>query len=213
MHQLQCEQGCALNFYKHHLGDYDGHTAHISWDEDMAYTRLMRAYYRREGPIPDAEKYRLARASSKSQRAAVDAVLSEFFVLDGDVWRQKRCDEEIAAYQAQRETNRRIARGRTVNEPSDESLTKHTPNQIPEPETRKKGKTALPKDFGVSERVRAWCSENGVLNADRHLEHFVGYARANGKTYADWDAALMNAIRNDWAKVGNGGSQKQAFPL
>lgn len=115
-----------MNFYKHHLGDYDGHTAHLSWDEDMAYTRLIRAYYRREGPIPDSEKYRLTRASSKAQRAAVDTVLLEFFVKDGDVWRQKRCDEEIAAYQAQAATNRRIARQRTVNE----SLTNRSPATV-----------------------------------------------------------------------------------
>ncbi|HZR03669.1 MAG TPA: YdaU family protein [Burkholderiales bacterium] len=87
-----------MNFYKHYLGDYDGATAHLSWDEDMAYTRLLRAYYRREAPIPDAEKYRLARASTKAQRAAVDSVLGEFFQRDGDVWRNKRADEEIAAY-------------------------------------------------------------------------------------------------------------------
>jgi hypothetical protein len=33
------------------------------------------------------------------------------------------------------------------------------------------------------------------------LAHFVGYVKANGKTYADWDQALMNAIRGDWAKL------------
>ena len=42
-----------MNFYKHHLGDYDGHTAHLTWTQDLAYTRLLREYYRREAPIPD----------------------------------------------------------------------------------------------------------------------------------------------------------------
>lgn len=87
-----------MNFYKHHLGDYDGHTAHLSWDEDMAYTRLLRAYYRREQPIPAAEAYRLARASGKVQRSAVDSVLREFFTEGQDGWRNKRADEEIAEY-------------------------------------------------------------------------------------------------------------------
>lgn len=64
--------------------------------------------------------------------------------------------------------------------------------------------TPLPKDFGVSERVAAWCAERGVENVERHLEYFVGYARANGKKYVDWDQAFMNAIRDDWAKAGDG---------
>ena len=44
-----------MNYYRHHIGDYDANTAHLTWLEDMAYTRLMRLYYRREQPIPDAE--------------------------------------------------------------------------------------------------------------------------------------------------------------
>lgn len=99
-----------MNFYKHHLGDYDGHTAHLTWDEDMAYTRLLRAYYRREKAIPDAEKYRLTRATTKAQRIAVDRVLSEFFAREGSEWRQKRCDEEIVEYQERATRNREIGR-------------------------------------------------------------------------------------------------------
>lgn len=128
-----------MNFYKHHLGDYDGHTNHLSWDEDMAYTRLLRAYYRREGPIPASQAHRVARATEHRHAEAVSAVLSEFFVADGDVWRNKRADEEIAAYQSQASTNRRIARERTVQRTANESLTKGLPNQnqIPEPEKNK----------------------------------------------------------------------------
>jgi uncharacterized protein YdaU (DUF1376 family) len=132
-----------LNFYKHHLGDYDGHTAHLSWDEDMAYTRLMRAYYRREQPIPQAEAYRLCRAQTRIQKQAVDVVLAEFFTLEYDGWHNKRCDEEITAYQAQASTNRRIAQQRTVrrsnneslHEPLNESLTNHIPNHKPDTRT------------------------------------------------------------------------------
>lgn len=198
-----------MNFYKHHLGDYDGHTAHLSWDEDMAYTRLMRAYYRREMPIPAAEAYRLCRASSKGQKEAVDSVLREFFNLQDDGWHNKRCDEEITAYQAQASTNRRIARERTVPRIVDESLTKRTPNQIPDTNNQKPEKTntpakramCLPENWGISDRVRDWASREGHLNLEKRLEHFTGYARANAKKYADWDQAFMNAIRDDWAKL------------
>lgn len=151
-----------MNFYKHHLGDYDGHTAHLSWDEDMAYTRLMRCYYRREAPIPDSDKYRLTRATNARQRAAVDTVLTEFFQLDVGLWRQKRCDEEIAAYQHQAATNKRIAQQRIVNESSTKGspayMAERAPNQnqIPEPE---KPKALSGKPDGAPKNGRDYRSE------------------------------------------------------
>lgn len=89
-----------MNYYEHHIGDYDADTAHLSWAEDMAYTRLMRLYYRREAPIPVAvaDACRLIRAITREQRAAVESVLKEFFELAADGWHQKRCDDEIARY-------------------------------------------------------------------------------------------------------------------
>jgi uncharacterized protein YdaU (DUF1376 family) len=203
-----------MNFYKHHLGDYDGHTSHLSWDEDMAYTRLLRAYYRREKGIPDAEKYRLARAASKAHKAAVDSVLAEFFTRDGDDWKQKRADEEIEAYQAQAETNRRIARERTVQRTVNDSSTKGIPNHKPEPEPestpRKRGspKTQLPKDFGISDRVRAWGAARGYHNLEAHFESFISKVKAKGYTYVDWDEGFMGAIRDDWAKIGKGSDNR-----
>ena len=103
-----------MNFYKHHLGDYAAATAHLSWDEDCAYRRLMDQYYKREAPIPPElrDACRLARATTPAQRRAVETVLREFFTLADDGWHQKRCDAELAQANAQAETNRRIAEER-----------------------------------------------------------------------------------------------------
>lgn len=97
-----------MNYFKHHIGDYDAHTAHLTWLEDMAYTRLMRLYYRTEKPVPsDIQKAcRLVRAVSKQERDAVALVLDEFFILEDDGWHNKRCDEEIFASHAKAEANR-----------------------------------------------------------------------------------------------------------
>lgn len=65
----------------------------------------------------------------------------------------------------------------------------------------KRARTSVPEGFGVSDRVRAWAAQHRYDRLEAHLEHFVGYARANGKAYADWDQALMNAIRDDWARL------------
>lgn len=97
-----------MNFYKHHIGDFDADTAHLNWDEDAAYRRLICLYYRRERPIPSdtAQAFRLVRASTKTHQAAIEAVLNEFFVLEVDGWHNKRCDEEIALATARASTAR-----------------------------------------------------------------------------------------------------------
>jgi hypothetical protein len=68
-------------------------------------------------------------------------------------------------------------------------------------------RVALPEGFGISDQTRAWALEKGFDRLEERLEHFVGYARANAKTYADWDQAFRNAVRDDWARLkqrGNG---------
>ena len=107
----------AINYYKHHIGDYDSHTAHLSWLEDAAYSRLMRLYYRNESAIPaDLGKVcRLVRASSKAERDAVESVLNEFFTLAEDGWHNSRCDAEIDAAKAKAEKNREA--GKTGGRP------------------------------------------------------------------------------------------------
>ncbi|MBE2258678.1 MAG: hypothetical protein J0L59_08770 [Xanthomonadales bacterium] len=62
-------------------------------------------------------------------------------------------------------------------------------------------KHPLPEDFGISERVRAWAAEKGHDRLDKHLESFRTKAQAKGYTYADWDAAFMEAVRENWAKL------------
>lgn len=61
------------------LGAYGLHTAHLSWDEDMAYTRLLRLYFSYPGGVQMSEAQALARAATPQQCAAVQKVLALFF--------------------------------------------------------------------------------------------------------------------------------------
>lgn len=70
--------------------------------------------------------------------------------------------------------------------------------------------TPLPKNFGISEQVRKWAEEKGHTNLELHLEDFIGKALAKGYTYANWDAAFQNAIRNNWAGIS---SKQTASPI
>lgn len=82
---------------------------------------------------------------------------------------------------------------------------------------RKPAKAPLPPDFGISPRVEAWATEKGHTRLQEHLEAFKAKCRANGYTYADWDSAFMEAIRQDWAqlstpKPANGFGSHQPAP-
>jgi hypothetical protein len=66
---------------------------------------------------------------------------------------------------------------------------------------RARAKTSMPDDFGLSERVVRWAQEGGYARLPEHLEAFKRKALAKSYTYADWDSALMEAIREDWAKL------------
>jgi uncharacterized protein YdaU (DUF1376 family) len=89
-----------VNYYEHHIGDYAEATSHLSILEDGVYSRLIRKYYAKEGPLPGTLEAvcDLINARTKPERAAVEKVLKSFFELGDDGFHQDRCDEEIARY-------------------------------------------------------------------------------------------------------------------
>lgn len=107
-----------MNYYPHHIGDYASATMHLSIVEDGAYRRLLDLYYLHEKPLPGDKRqvYRLVRAATKVEQAAVDAVLAEFFVSSPDGYRHRRCDAEIAKVQSKSEKARRSAAQRWHSE-------------------------------------------------------------------------------------------------
>ena len=122
-----------MNFYKHHIGDYAAATEHLSWDEDQAYTRLLRVYYRDERPIPAevAKACRLVRATTAAQRAAVETVLGEFFVLQDDGWHNKRADAEIVSAQDRAAFNREVGKkGGRPSKAQTQSVTNSEPVRV-----------------------------------------------------------------------------------
>lgn len=103
-----------MNFYPFHIGDYASATRHLTWEEDLAYRRLIDAYYTREAPIPldKRQAYRLVCASTNDQREAIDSVLGEFFIETEQGYTHNRCDEEIAIKIAKSEKAARSAKAR-----------------------------------------------------------------------------------------------------
>ena len=103
-----------VHSYLYHVGDYTTHTSHLSLMEDLAYRRLIDLYYLHESPPMGTPMQISRKIRMPKELAAVEQVLNEFFEEElsdsGDnpsqVWRNKRCDEEIQKYQALKEHGR-----------------------------------------------------------------------------------------------------------
>ena len=89
-----------MNYYERHIGDYLKDTSHLSLLEHGVYARLLDVYYSQQAALPADKVVRLIAARTKDERAALDAVLNEFFTLVDGAWHQRRCDEEIARFLA-----------------------------------------------------------------------------------------------------------------
>ena len=92
-----------MNYYPFHIGDFAAHTAHLTWEEDIAYRRALDWYYLNEKALPEdvAKVARLIRMPKSV--AVIEAVLAEFFVKADDGWHNKRADQELASMAANQE--------------------------------------------------------------------------------------------------------------
>jgi len=86
--------------------------------------------------------------------------------------------------------------------PDNVRLNRRDRRERKEESTRTK-KTAIPKNFEISDRVRSWAKRHGYGNLDEHLENFKLKSEAKGYRYVNWDTAFMTAIRDNWAGISN----------
>lgn len=90
-----------MNYYQHHIGDFNNATRHLSLVERAIYRDLLDMYYDTEKPIDASNLERLARrlqCTTEDQTSALKYILYEFFTLDNGVYVNKRCEREIAKW-------------------------------------------------------------------------------------------------------------------
>lgn len=94
-----------MNYYPHHIGDFNSATRHLTRTERSVYRDLIELYYDTEAPLcSDFDKLcRLVLARSDEERTAVEQVLNEFFTETEQGWSHSRCDSEIAKYHGNKE--------------------------------------------------------------------------------------------------------------
>lgn len=87
-----------MNYYQHHIGDFNNATRHLTRIERSVYRDMVELYYDTEKPLPldVAVICRKVVARTEEEKAAVLALLDEFFKAAEDGYRHDRCDAELA---------------------------------------------------------------------------------------------------------------------
>jgi uncharacterized protein YdaU (DUF1376 family) len=223
-----------VKYYSRHIGDYIGDTAHLSLLEHGVYTRLLDVYYMREEPIPADQAHRLVGARTPEEREAVDSILREFFRLEGDGWRNKRCDDELARYQSKQDKARQSASARWAHSDGNaDAMRTHSEriatapksdanamrtqcegNAIQEPitnnqerERTRKRASRLPDGWKPEPEPSLTLPDD--FDPDGEYAKFRDYWTGNGQTKADWQATWRNWVRRclesgRYAKRGGG---------
>lgn len=117
-----------MNYYPHHIGDFNSATRHLTRIERSVYRDLIELYYDTEAPLVQSidRLCRLVVAHSDEERTAVEQVLNEFFTESEQGWVHARCEQEIAKYQGNKVAKSAAgkasaaarAKGKTAAEPS-----------------------------------------------------------------------------------------------
>jgi uncharacterized protein YdaU (DUF1376 family) len=81
-----------------YIGDWDGDTGHLDCEQDGAYGRLVR-YYWRNGPLSDDDESltRIVRMQLSRWRR-VRPILAAFFTIADGRWNHKRVDAELVRW-------------------------------------------------------------------------------------------------------------------
>lgn len=217
-----------MNYYPFHLGDYAAHTAHLEPMEDLAYRRMLDAYYLREAPLPAdiAEVARIVRL--RKHVAEVEVVLREFFTLSEDGWRHQRCDEEIdrmrdkqAKARASAAASVNARRAKAAPQPSERSadveLPTPTPTPTPTPGGKERGPRSpngsrIPDDFPGDAEIehcrQARPDLDPALIAQQFRDHWVAKPGKDGRKL-DWSATWRLWVSREQTRLPFG----RASPL
>lgn len=92
-----------MNYYSFHIGDYAAHTQRLSLMEDLAYRRLIDAYYLAERPLNGNPTDVAREIGMLEQIDSVSYVLTKFFTASENGFLNDRCEKEITQYKGKKE--------------------------------------------------------------------------------------------------------------
>lgn len=89
-----------MNYFPFHIGDFDRATRHLTRIERSIYIDLLLLYYDSERALVKDMPALCRRvvARTEEEKAAVEAILAEFFIDTPTGWFHERCEEELEHY-------------------------------------------------------------------------------------------------------------------
>jgi uncharacterized protein YdaU (DUF1376 family) len=205
-----------MNYYSHHIGDFNNATRHLTRVERSLYRDAIELYYDTESALTkDFEKLsRRLLANTTEEKAALRDVLNEFFTETDDGFTHDRCDKEIAKYRAntsnkakagiasaEARKQKRTGVEHVLNEcETDEQLTNNhkpiTNNHKPIKNIRG---SRLSSDWIAPQEYIDFCNtERPDLDAnfvaDGFRDYWIGVVGAKGLK-GDWFATWRNWVR------------------
>ena len=115
-----------MNFYPRHLGDYAKDTHHLSLVEHGVLNLLLDRLYSSEKPFSRKEAYQICRPSSKTEKQAVERVLTDYFVDTGAGFINHRALREIEKYHEKSNKARQSAMSRWSPEKDANAMRTHS---------------------------------------------------------------------------------------
>jgi len=223
-----------MNYYPHHIGDFNNATRHLTRIERSIYRDLIELYYDSEKPLIDDLEYLCKKilADDEIQIYAVQQVLREYFILTEKGYEHNRCNEIIKEYQRNNKNKSKAgkasAKARKALKDKDkssstgvqqvfnsESTGVRNQNQEPEPITKtkqiqKKGvKRFTPPIF--SELCDYINSKNYNVSANRFMDYYESNGWKVGKNkMVSWKHAVSswNTKNNEGNQNGNEENRK-----
>jgi uncharacterized protein YdaU (DUF1376 family) len=196
-----------MHYFNFNIGDYASHTRHLSLLEDLAYRRLIDAYYLAEKPFTGCPADIAKDIGMMSEIEEVYYVLTKFFESTESGWINKRCDEEIAKYHEKQEQAVRAGKASAKARFNKRSTTvQPTNNQEPinsigvakaTKGTRWEKGLALPNEW-----IEFCAKERKDLSVNKVFEEFTDYwvsVPGQKGVKLDWSATWRNWIRNQKA--------------
>jgi len=194
-----------MHYYQFNIGDYVSHTRHLSPVEDIAYRRLLDAYYLQERPLNSSPAAVARQIGMREYESEVVLVLEEFFELGQDGWTNSRADKEIEHYHSKIQQASRAGKASAERRMNGRSTVASTdvgtdvqPTNNQEPITNNHKTNSVSKDTGVKTPMSPdeiifgygvpLLTNAGVV--DKQARSFLGGLR---KTHGD--EALVNTLR------------------
>ena len=190
-----------MHYYQFNIGDYVSHTRHLSPIEDIAYRRLLDAYYLSERPLNSGLTSVARQIGLRDYEQEVKIVLDEFFKLTEDGWINARADKEIAHFKGKIEQASKAGRA-SAERRSNARSTDVQPTNNQEPITNnhkpKNTNTVAPPVGGTDAVWQDWLKLRKAKKAAVTQTALDGIQREADKAGVSLQVALETCCERNW---------------